>query len=130
MKKFFVIKRIRRAFFPRLGRRHYLQHKESARILVGQKIEYFQTSYNFSVGKVAIRNQKTRWGSCSKKGNLNFNYKIALIPERLADYIIFHELCHLKEFNHSANFWALVAQEIPDYRARKEELKKCTISIS
>lgn len=130
MKKFFIIKRIRRVFPSRLGRRHYLQHREKARALVWQKIESFQTRHDFVVKKIAVRNQKTRWGSCSKRGNLNFNYKIALIPEHLADYIIFHELCHLKEFNHSANFWALVAREIPDYQRRKEELKKCTFSIS
>ena len=129
MRRFFVIKRIRRVLRPRLGRRHYLQHREMARSLVWQKIAYFQTRYNFAVKKIAVRNQKTRWGSCSKRGNLNFNYKIAFIPEHLADYIIFHELCHLKEFNHSPNFWALVALEIPDYQARKTELKKCTFSI-
>ncbi len=68
-------------------------------------------------------NQRTKWGSCSKKGNLNFNYKIALMPEKIADYIVVHELCHLKEFNHSRKFWNLVVKIIPDYLEIKKELK-------
>ncbi|MFA5730367.1 MAG: M48 family metallopeptidase [Candidatus Paceibacterota bacterium] len=62
-----------------------------------------------------------------RKGNLNFNYKIALLPERLADYIIVHELCHLKEVNHSQKFWNLVAKMMPDYLEIRNELKKSGI---
>jgi len=86
-------------------------------------LEYFNTFYNFKWGRVTIRNQKTRWGSCSKKGNLNFNYKIALLKPSQADYIIVHELCHLKEFNHGKNFWSLVAQTIPDYKEVRSSLR-------
>jgi len=100
-----------------------MQHKEAARVLVHAKIAQFNALYNFPFKRVAIRNQKSRWGSCSKKGNLNFNYKLALLPERLVDYVIVHELCHLAEFNHGKNFWNLVAQTIPDYAARRRELK-------
>lgn len=99
-------------------RREYLMHKEKARELVLARLEHFNAIYNFSYNRVSIRAQKSRWGSCSKKGNLNFNYKIALLPPHLADLIIVHELCHLKEFNHSKKFWNLVAQALPDYRER------------
>lgn len=105
-------------------RRDYLKYKEAARALVRARIKYFNQIYGFKVGRISIRNQRTRWGSCSKKGNLNFNYKIALIAPHLADYIIVHELCHLREFNHSKRFWALVARAVPDYLCARQELKK------
>ncbi|MFA6463413.1 MAG: M48 family metallopeptidase [Candidatus Paceibacterota bacterium] len=84
----------------------------------------FNTSYNFTYNSVKIKSTKTRWGSCSSKGNLNFSYKIALLPEHLADYLVVHELCHLGEFNHSENFWNLVEKTIPDFAQRRHELKK------
>ena len=102
----------------------YLKHKESALYLVKKRMEYFNTFYDYKWDKIVIRNQKTRWGSCSRKGNINFNYKIALLSEKAADYIIVHELCHLREFNHSKNFWQLVAKTIPDYLEIRKELKK------
>ncbi|MCU0660293.1 MAG: M48 family metallopeptidase [Candidatus Pacebacteria bacterium] len=84
----------------------------------------FNKVYKFKFNKVSIKNQKTRWGSCSKRGNLNFNYKIALLPEKLAEYVVVHELCHLGQFNHSQKFWNLVAKTMPDYLDIKEELKR------
>lgn len=106
------------------SKKDYIKYKEQALALAQNRIEHFNKIYGFKFNKINIKNQKTRWGSCSKKGNLNFNYKIALISERLADYIIVHELCHLKEFNHSKKFWNLVAKSIPDYLKIREELKK------
>ena len=103
--------------------------KQKARALVEQKFPQFNKHYKYSWNTIAIRGQKTRWGSCSKKGNLNFNYKIALLPENLADYIVVHELCHLGEFNHSERFWALVAQAVPDYAQRRKELKYLGMSL-
>lgn len=100
------------------------KYKELTRILVLDRLEKFNTIYNFRWKRIAIRNQKTRWGSCSKKGNLNFNYKIALLPIHLAEYIVLHELCHLGEFNHSHKFWSLVAKSIPNYKEIRKELKK------
>lgn len=98
------------------GRREYKKYREQARLLVLSKVEQVNKIYNFSFEKIFIKNHKTRWGSCSKKKNLNFNYKIIFLPEKLTEYIVAHELCHLREFNHSQKFWNLVAQTVPDYR--------------
>ena len=108
---------------------NYLKYKFKALRLAERKIECYNKVCNFKFNKINIKNQKTRWGSCSKKGNLNFNYKIALLPERMANYIIIHELCHLKEFNHSRKFWNLVAKLMPDYLDIKEELKSKGLSF-
>jgi hypothetical protein len=105
-------------------KKDYRVFKGQALILAQKRIEYFNKIYGLKFNKISIKNQKTRWGSCSIKGNLNFNYKIALLPERLADYIIVHELCHLKEFNHSPKFWSLVFKMVPDYLEARKELKK------
>lgn len=117
------IRRVRRRSSS-VGRAEYKKHKEQSRALVSRKIAEFNSLYNFNFNRVAIRNQRSRWGSCSKRGNLNFNYKLLLIPDHLADYVIVHELCHLGEFNHSKDFWNLVAQTIPDYVARRKQLRK------
>ena len=109
---------------PVNDRESYLKHKNNAREFINGRIDYFNGIYNLKYNKVSVKNQKTRWGSCSKKGNLNFNYKILLLPKHSADYIIVHELCHLKEFNHSQRFWNLVAETIPDYMTIKKELKQ------
>lgn len=77
-----------------------------------------------SYGKVTIRNQRTRWGSCSNQGNLNFNCLRMLCPEKVRDYVVVHELCHRKEMNHSPAFWALVAKVIPDYKEQRIWLKE------
>ena len=111
-----------RASVAHHGRAHYLKHKESARTLVMARVAHYSDRYGFKYESISIRNQKTRWGSCSKNGNLNFNYNIAFLPEPLADYIIVHELCHLKEFNHSKKFWALVESIIPAYQTLRKEL--------
>jgi predicted metal-dependent hydrolase len=108
----------------------YLKYKDQALILVKNKLEHFNQFYNFKYNKVTIRNQSTRWGSCSRRGNINFNYKLALLPENLVDYVIVHELCHLGEFNHSKDFWDLVARTIPDFKERRQELRIKSISLA
>jgi hypothetical protein len=105
-------------------REKYLLHKEPARTLIAEKLARYNQFYNFAINNIAIKDQKTRWGSCSRKGNLNFNYKIIFLPPDLADLIVVHELCHLQEFNHSPRFWALVEKTIPDYRRLKGDLRK------
>ncbi len=110
--------------------RNYLENKNKALEIVKERIRYFNTFYNYKWGRIVVRNQKTRWGSCSKRGNLNFNYKIALLPQRSSDYIIVHELCHLGEFNHSQKFWDLVAKTIPDYKEIRRDLRKNRLRLN
>lgn len=104
-------------------REHYLLHKEAARELVLARLVHFNQHYGYTYKRVAIRNQRTRWGSCSSNGNLNFNYRIVFLPAHLADYIIVHELCHLRELNHAQAFWNLVALQCPEYKKRAAELR-------
>jgi predicted metal-dependent hydrolase len=113
---------------PRQTRRDYLENKEAARILIERKITKLNEKYGYKFGRISIRNQKTCWGSCSRKGNLNFNYKIMFLPESIQDYIIVHELCHLKEFNHSKKFWNLVSITVPNYSEIRRGLRKNQIN--
>ena len=101
----------------------YLKLRAEAKILISDRIEYFNQFYKFHYEGISIKNQKTRWGSCSRNKNLSFNYRIALLSKELQDYLIVHELCHLKEFNHSKNFWKLVERQIPNYRELHAKLK-------
>jgi predicted metal-dependent hydrolase len=108
---------------PKSGKREYLKYKNLALGLAQKKVIQWNKIYGFAYNRIGIKNQKTRWGSCSKKGNLNFNYKIAHLPEYLVDYLVVHELCHLREFNHSKKFWALVGQAVPNYKKCRRELR-------
>jgi len=101
----------------------YKADKEKARELVKARLEHFNNMYDFKYERISIRNQRTRWGSCSRQGNLNFNYRLIHLPQNLRDYIIVHELCHLKEFNHSKKFWELVSKAVPDYMSIRKELR-------
>jgi len=109
--------------FKKGGRKDYLSYKKQAGILAGERVRYFNKFYGFDIKRITIRDQKTRWGSCSRKGNLNFNYRIAFLPSRVSDYVIVHELCHLGEFNHFQKFWDLVAKTMPDHVQLRRELK-------
>lgn len=100
----------------------FKENKEKALRFVVERITHLNKFYNFKINNIRIKNQKTRWGSCSSKGNLSFNYKIIFLPKYLADYIIVHELCHFKEMNHSQRFWSLVAEQIPDHKIRRKEV--------
>ena len=102
----------------------YLQYRDQALSLVERRIREYNAKLNLSFNSVRIKNQKTRWGSCSKKRNLNFNYKILFLPEKLQQYLVVHELCHLKEFSHSRKFWTLVEQTIPDYSEIRKQLNR------
>ena len=90
--------------------------------VIPQRVAYDAPKVGVSYGKITIRNQKSRWGSCSSKGNLNFNWRIIMAPARVADYVIVHEMCHLKYLDHSREFWSLVEEILPDYKERKEWL--------
>jgi predicted metal-dependent hydrolase len=107
---------------PVFGREAYLKHKEDARAYITARVEYWNQYYDFHYGRIAIKDNARSWGSCSTLGNLNFSYLLRFLPPELADYVIVHELCHLREHNHGPRFWALVAQTTPDYRALRREL--------
>ena len=89
-----------------------------------ERCRYFAGIMGVSYGRITIRNQKTRWGSCSSKGNLNFNCLLMLAPPEIRDYVVVHELAHRKEMNHSPRFWKEVEKVLPDYRQRLLWLKK------
>ena len=96
---------------------------EKAAEVLPQKVRYYAEKIGVSYGRITIRSQKTRWGSCSAKGNLNFNCLLMLCPEPVQDYVVIHELCHRKELNHSAAFWGEVENVCPEYRIHRKWLK-------
>ncbi len=102
---------------------HYAAHKEAARTLCQARLEHFNQHYNLQYNRLSIKNTRSRWGSCSSKKNLNFNYRIVFLPAELQDYLIVHELCHLQEMNHAKQFWDLVAEQVPDYVERIKQLR-------
>jgi len=138
MKKFFFVLRRRRVRVRRkkAPKKEYLENKEKARALVIEKLNFWREQYIQNHGidlkwnKLAIRNTVSRWGSCSSKKNLNFSYKILFLTPPQQDYLIVHELCHLKEMNHSKNFWDLVAFTIPNYKNVRNSMKNFGATIS
>jgi predicted metal-dependent hydrolase len=94
-----------------------------AKRIIPQRVRYYADIIGVSYGRITIRMQKTRWGSCSSQGNLNFNCLLMLAPEDIIDYVVVHELCHRKEMNHSPRFWAEVEKVIPDYKEKRRWLK-------
>ena len=90
---------------------------------IRQRLEYFHPLIGGEYHRVTVRAQRSRWGSCSSKHNLNFNWRLILAPPQCLDYVVIHELCHLTEFNHSPRFWSLVEKQMPDYKIWKEYLK-------
>lgn len=102
---------------------HFLLHKDKALNLVIEKVEGFSKKYGFDPNKLSVKKLKTKWGSCSIKKNLNFNYKVLFLSEELQNYIIVHELCHLKQMDHSKKFWRYVNDVIPEYKLIGSKLK-------
>jgi len=107
--------------------RHYIKYKDQARNIIENKANEVCRFYRLKYNRLSIRNQKTRWGSCSAKANLNFNYKIMFLPDNLVDYVVTHEICHLKELNHSPDFWKLVGDRISNYKALRREIRALNI---
>ena len=88
------------------------------------KVDYFADKMGVTYGRISIRKQHTRWGSCSSDGNLNFNALLMLMPNEMQDYVVVHELAHRIEMNHSKRFYAEVAKILPDYKEREKYLKE------
>lgn len=97
---------------------------EKARERIAERAAYYAPILGVTYGRITIRDQKTRWGSCSSKGNLNFTWKLILAPPEILDYVVVHELCHRLEMNHSERFWNHVRRVLPDYQERRAWLKK------
>lgn len=91
---------------------------------IPKRVKYYAEKENFVYNKITIKNLVSRWGSCSTKGNLNFNCLLMLTPDYVIDYIVVHELCHLREMNHSEKFWAEVEKIMPDYQRAELWLKQ------
>ncbi len=96
---------------------------QKAKEKLPERVACFAKVIGVSYGKITVKKMRTVWGSCSAKGNLNFNCLIAAIPQEIADYVIIHELCHRKQMNHSRTFWKLVSAYCPDYKAKRKWLK-------
>lgn len=103
--------------------------KEVAKTVLPEKAEFFAGIIGVEYKNITIRKQKSRWGSCSSKGNLNFNCLLMLFPNEIIDYVVVHELCHLKHMNHLPRFWAEVEKVLPDYKQRRSYLKKQDILL-
>lgn len=110
-------------YHPGASKREYVRDKDAAYQIIEPRVRHFAARYEVEVNKVSIRNQKSRWGSCSRNRNISINFKVAFLPEKLRDYIIVHEVCHLRQFNHSAAFWHEVSREVPDYEEICRELR-------
>ncbi len=97
---------------------------EEARIIIPERVKYFAKIIGVTYGQITIRHQKTRWGSCSSSGNLNFNCMLMATSPELIDYVVVHELCHRKQMNHSPLFWKEVEEILPDYRNLRSRLRE------
>ena len=106
-----------------LGEEEILTLAEQMRQRLPEKLNRHAASMGVTFGRVTIRCQQTRWGSCSSRGNLNFNCLLMLAPEEVLDYVVVHELAHRKQMNHSALFWQEVERECPDYKKSLRWLK-------
>ncbi len=93
-----------------------------------ERVRHYSGLMGITFGRITVRNQKTRWGSCSEKGNLNFNYLLYFLPKELLDYVVVHELAHRRHMNHSGEFWAEVEKYFPEYKECRKKLKKIGIN--
>ena len=105
-------------------------YRQKAEEVIRDRLEHFNEHYGFHFNRVAFRDQKSRWGSCSKAGNLNFNWRLVMAPIEVIDYVVIHELCHLREMNHSRRFWALVEQTVPNHKESRTWLKENHLLLS
>ena len=97
--------------------------KKIAKQKIIERVDYYADCMGIDYGSISMRNQKSRWGSCSSVGNLNYNWKLVLMPPGVLDYVVVHELAHRREMNHSAAFWKVVATWMPDYKKYRKWLR-------
>lgn len=109
---------------PKFTAAELAELKSRALPLITECVAHFAPIVGVDYGRITVRGQTTRWGSCSAKGNLSFNCLLALVPPEVLDYVVVHELCHRREMNHSVRFWAEVGRILPDYAARRRWLKQ------
>ena len=114
----------RNAKYDSLTDENIAQLRKSAKAIIPRKVEYFAKIMGLKYGRITITSAKTRFGSCTSKGNLSFSYRLMLYPEEAIDYVVVHELAHLVEMNHSPRFYKVVESILPDYKKRKKLLKK------
>ena len=100
-----------------------LRYKNAARSQFEKRVAFYHSVTGGSYTSITVRDQKTRWGSCSSRGTLSFNYRLIFAPPRVLDYVVVHELCHLTHMNHSKEFWAMVASVMPDYQSCRSWLR-------
>lgn len=103
------------------------REREEIKNKIVKRVRDYSSKMKVSYNRVTVRNQKTRWGSCSSKGNLNFNYRLFYLPEELLDYVVVHELAHRRHMNHSKDFWQEVERYFPDYKTCRKQLKEVGI---
>ena len=129
VQKWFETERIRRQKAERPPRDYEqnpaleAQYRKEARRRITERAAYFAEKMGVDYGRIAIKAAKTRWGSCSARGNLNFHWKLILMPPAILDYVVVHELAHRIEMSHSPRFWTQVERILPDYRERRRWLK-------
>lgn len=100
------------------------RYRDAAKEYIPKRVAYYHQFTGGHYEKITIRDQKTRWGSCSGTGNLSFNFRLMLAPPRVLDYVVVHELCHLTHMNHSRDFWNMVERILPDYKEQRKWLKE------
>lgn len=128
-KRFWIYKQVKRMQEEQKNRvirseQEVKQLKEQARKVLTEKTDYYKQFLKVEYKRIRIGDQKTRWGSCSSSGTISYNWRLILMPEAILDYVVVHELCHMIEMNHSARFWARVAEILPDYQMRRKWLKE------
>ncbi len=113
----------KREVLPKFTDKEINDFIQAAKRIIPEKSARFAAALGVSYGRITIRREKTVWGSCTARGNLNFNCLLAAVPPEILDYVVIHELCHRKEMNHSKKFWAIVASVCPEYKERRRWLK-------
>ena len=128
-KHFWIYKQVQRMENNRRNQVVYTKEQEKelrqqARKRLTERTDYYKTILGVDYKRIRIADQKTRWGSCSSTGTISYNWHLVLLPDAILDYVVVHELCHLRQMNHSKDFWKLVEGILPDYQSRRKWLKE------